>query len=436
MPAVEPRLQRRYALLVQQHVRAAEPLSAGPRAPLTETSAFAATQAAWRFFHNERLTLPLLVEPLHQVATTWRQQHPTPWALALHDWSVLNYATHTRKKDRHAHGPPHSQGYDLGTVLLVDGHTGDPVAPLALELRTASAVHSTRSPPPALDRARLDEVLPVMQSLDGLALGERVVHIIDREADGLAHYRAWEADRRWFLVRARARRRVRWHGEELSLAALHQRLQNQGALRRCREVTYRGRTAVQHVAETLVVLDRPAWRHRRRGGRVCNEPVPGAPIALRLLVSQVCDARGATLAVWYLLSHVPPEVPAETLALWYYWRWRIESFFKLLKSAGQVVEQWQQTSGEVLARRLVVAAMACTLVWQVERAATPAAHTFRTWLVRLSGRQMKYGKAHTAPALLAGLWVYLAMLDALDLHTVEQLRSMKALLRQTGPDTS
>ena len=29
---------------------------------------------------------------------------------------------------------------------------------------------------------------------------------------------------------------------------------------------------------------------------------------------------------------------------WYYWRWKIESFFKLLKSAGQQLESWQQPS--------------------------------------------------------------------------------------------
>jgi hypothetical protein len=33
---------------------------------------------------------------------------------------------------------------------------------------------------------------------------------------------------------------------------------------------------------------------------------------------------------WYLLTNVPEEVDATTLALWYYWRWRIETFFKLL----------------------------------------------------------------------------------------------------------
>ena len=48
------------------------------------------------------------------------------------------------------------------------------------------------------------------------------------------------------------------------------------------------------------------------------------------------------LARWLLWSNVPARVPASTLALWYYWRWQVESYFKLLKSAGQQVEHWQQ----------------------------------------------------------------------------------------------
>jgi IS4 transposase len=42
---------------------------------------------------------------------------------------------------------------------------------------------------------------------------------------------------------------------------------------------------------------------------------------------------GEVLAEWLLLSNIK-DVDAATLALWYYWRWQIECFFKLLKSAG------------------------------------------------------------------------------------------------------
>lgn len=432
---MEPRLRHRSAVLVRQHVHAAGKLTPGPSAPAETCSAFAATQAAWRFWHNEAVTLPRLAEPLQRVARQWRQQS-SGWAVVVHDWSVLSYPTHRGKADRVRLGPEHSLGYDLGTVLLVDGDSGAPVAPLAMSLRAAQGVCSTRAPAPAADAPHLDAVLPAMQEAARLGLGERVVHVIDEEADALAYYRQWHADRHTFLVRADGRRKVRWQGAEVTLAELGQRLQAQGQVARSRDVTYRGRRAVQHVAEAAVVLDRPAWRHRRRGDRPVNERVPGAPITLRLVVSRVCDATGATVAVWYLLTNVPPEVTAATAALWYYWRWRIESFFKLLKGAGQAVEQWQQETAEAIARRLLVAAMACVLVWKLERATAAEAVGFRDFLVRLSGRQMRHGKGHTAPALLAGLGAYLTMLEVLEHHSVAELQRMRKHVRLKDPDTS
>jgi hypothetical protein len=159
-------------------------------------------------------------------------------------------------------------------------------------------------------------------------------------------------------------------------------------------------------------------------------------ITLRLVVSRVCDATGQTLAVWYLLTNLPAAVDTATVALWYYWRWRIESLFKLLKSAGQQVEQWKQPDGEAIAKRLGVAAMACALVWRLERQPSAEAATLRQLLVRLSGRQMKWGREATSPALLAGLWVLLAMLAVLEEHSVAELRRFKQLVLDTAEDDS
>ncbi len=431
---MEPRLRDRYAVLVQQHLRPAGPLASGLAPPPAEHSTFAAAQAAWRFFNNGRVSLPALVEPLHQVAAQWR--HGTSaWALVVHDWSALSYPTHASKGDRARLGPAHSKGYDLTALLLVDGGDGSPVAPLELSLRAARAVHGTRMPAPSAQANHLDEVLPAMHEVARRELGERVVHLIDREADALAYYRQWHAEGHRFLIRSDGRRFARWRGEEVTPAELGSRLQAQGQFRRCREVTCRGRKAVQHVAEAEVVLDRPAWRTRRRGARRVNERVAGEPITLRLVVSRVCDERGETVAAWHLLTNLPPGVPAASVALWYYWRWRVESFFKLLKGAGHEVEHWRQETAEAIAKRLLVAAMACVLVWKLERATAPDAVGFRAFLVRLSGRQMKWGKSHTAPAVLAGLYAYLATLEVLEDHSVEELRAMRRHLRLDHRDT-
>ena len=396
----------------------------------------AATQAVWRFLHNQRITLPLLAEPLLQMARQWRRDHSSPWALVIHDWSVLSYPTHTTKHDCTLHGGPNSRGYDLGTLLLVHGDTGDPVVPLELELRDDRCIHSTRPVPVKGRDSRLDNMLPSMRCLDGVLGQDRVLHIIDREADSVTHYRAWHKEGRCFLVRANDTRHARWHGQDLTLSQIQRQLQAQDQFRRRGAVTYRGQAAGLHVAATTVILDRDGWRKRwRHGQRMTNQRVSGPPIALRLIISRVCDEKGQTLARWYLLSNAPSEVTAEQLAQWYYWRWRIESFFKLLKSAGHAVEQWQQETGAAIAKRLLVAAMACTLVWHLQRCTNPETITFRTFLVRLSGRQMKYGKTFTAPSLLAGLWVYLAMMDTLDHYSVEDLQAMQRHLHLFNIDT-
>jgi hypothetical protein len=431
---LEPRLQRRYTQLVVEHLHVSDPLAAGIHALAVSGLAdgFAAVLGAHRFLHNDDVTLPRLIEPLQQLARQWRLQAPTTWALTIHDWSALIYPGHTRKADQTRLTHRRTRGYELTTLLLVEGTAGHPIAPLELRLRTAQGVCSTRSPAPARKAFRIDAVRSSMRAVAELNLGGPLVHILDREADGLAHYRDWQADGRHFLVRARGGRTVRWQGAELSLAALAQRLR----FRRCREVSYQGQAAVQRVAETSVVLDRPAWRHRRRGGREVNERVMGPPLILRLVVSRVCDTAGRTRAVWYLLTNVPAEVETATVALWYYWRWRIESLFKLLKGAGHQVEHWQQRGGEALAKRLVVAAMACALVWRLGRQETAEAVVLRGLLVRLSGRQMKRGQESTAPALLAGLWSLLAMLEVLDEHNVQELRRYKDLLLGTAKEDS
>ncbi|MBO0612314.1 hypothetical protein [Thiothrix fructosivorans] len=92
--------------------------------------------------------------------------------------------------------------------------------------------------------------------------------------------------------------------------------------------------------------------------------VLGDPVEARLIISRILADDGTLLAEWFLLSNVM-AVDRSTLALWYYWRWQIESFFKLMKSAGHPLESWQQESALAIAKRLLVASMACVTVWAI-----------------------------------------------------------------------
>ncbi|MGI8978696.1 MAG: hypothetical protein ACR2FY_05690 [Pirellulaceae bacterium] len=85
--------------------------------------------------------------------------------------------------------------------------------------------------------------------------------------------------------------------------------------------------------------------------------------------------------------------------------------------------QGAQTAA-ALARRLLIASMACVVVWQLAQDESPAAVQLRDILIRLSGRQMKRGCKFTMPALLAGLWGLLSMFSVLEEHNLTDLRKL------------
>jgi hypothetical protein len=116
-----------------------------------------------------------------------------------------------------------------------------------------------------------------------------------------------------------------------------------------------------------------------------------------LVVTKVTDPQtGKELACWYLLSNIPSDVSSATIALWYYYRWRIESYFKLLKSGGQEMEHWQQESGLAILKRLLVVSMGAALVWNLQRNENAETKEFKQVLVRLSGKAQKRGQPPTA----------------------------------------
>ena len=438
MPVLEARLRRRYAQLVNEHLRCAPDLAAGPsrlprvvpgpdRADDTTalprlTTAFASTQAAWRFYANEAVGLPALAAPLCEAGRRALACSGADFALLVHDWSILNYHRHAGKTDQILFSQGSDRGYELACVLLVDAGTGDPLAPVELRLRTAESVHSTRQPAPRRGANHLDEVWPAMRAVRRLGLPRTPVHVIDCEGDSVAHLRRWQKHGERFLVRTDGTRTVRWRGRDVRLPAVVAALEQEGAFATSREVRYHGHRAVQAVAEVAVILTRPAYANRKGRRRV----LPGKPLPLRLVVSQVRDGAGALLAQWCLLTNLPPDVEADRVALWYYWRWRIESYFKLLKSAGQQLEAWQQESAAAIAKRLLIASMACVVVWQVARLPGQEGQSWRGLLVRLSGRQMKRGVPFTLPALLAGLWVLLAATTVLKHYDSDAIRSLMA----------
>jgi hypothetical protein len=411
---VDKRLRKRYETLVAEHTGQAQTPSGGPRTLPSKAQAQAHSQATWRFFNNHSLSLPQLLQPLLDLASDQVESGCDHYGLLVHDWSGLDYTGHSTKKGRiHPAGEHSGLGYELACALLLADRDGLPSAPLRLRLRAADGVYDTAHRRRRAEQDHLDGLLEVVREVRERGLVRPLVHIIDAEGDSVYHLRHWHAAGHLFLVRTDDQRVVRHRGEEVKMPRLLRRLRRQGCFGRAREVLYKGRKAQPYVACADVVLARPAWRQRWAGGRPWRVVVPGAPLPVRLVVSEVRDGKGRVLARWQLMTNAPPAVPAATVALWYYWRWQIESYFKLLKSAGQQLEHWQQDEHEAITRRLLVASMACALVWRLARSTAPEAPAARQLLQRLSGRQATWGREFTEEALLAGFWVLLAMLQVL-----------------------
>ena len=359
-----------------------------------------------------------MIEPMHQVI---RSEAASGGALLdIHDWSTLSFGNHSSKTDRATLSHEQDLGYDLATVLILRGSDGAAIAPADVAMKTADAVLTTRDDGTAADLAHIDQILPAMRLVRDLGLGLPVVHVIDREADSVSHWRQWSADGHLALVRADDRK-VLLAGRETSLVAAADAMRRDGRLSDAGDVLYRGRKARLFVAEVEVVLHRPG---RRNVGKTKVE-VPGPALPLRLVVAEVRDLKGRVLGRWLLLTNTRAELAdAATIARWYYFRWRIEGLHKLLKSSGWQLEDWLQRNGERIFRKLLIALGACVAVWELERRCDEQSRAFKSLLMRLSGRQTKRRQPVTTSGLLAGLWVLQGALGPLARHGPEKLNAM------------
>jgi hypothetical protein len=341
------------------------------------------------------------------------------FALVAQDWTDLHYPSHTSKSDRIKLG--RDFGYKLHTSLLLSDRSGLPLAPVSLSLWNSQGVLTTRSPKSVADIAQLDDLINVMRYLDDQHWGKPLVHIIDREADSVTHLRQWAFTGHYFVVRGKDNPTVIYEGrrQRLKEVAKQVELKNGAVVEVAANLT-----AQELVGETMIILKRDGCPQRHTNGeKQVRKRVRGRRIRLRLIVSELRLPDETILAQWMLISNLPAEVEAETISKWYYWRWSIESYFKLMKSGGHQLEQWQQESAQAIAKRLLIVAMASVVIWQLMSAKDAESERIRKLLIRLSGRQVRKGQA-TGSAMLAGMWSLISMLDALEEYEIGELKGM------------
>lgn len=267
--------------LVRSHAASSNALASGPQAVPGVNQAFATTQAAYRFFHNPRISLRALAAPLIAFSRQEAASVCQRYVLVAHDWTPLSYIKHAGKKDRVMFSQCRKpEGYEVQSALALSDHDGSPLAPLVVSLRAVDGVHCSRSSQVRKALSPLDELDPAMTYIERLKLPLPVVHLVDAEADSVAHFREWSLrPGRWFLVRGDDRL-VEYQGREQRCSAIQSELRDAGNFTVSREVLYHGKPAQQHVAEVPVRLLRAGQRNRPKAGD--RQRIVGPPLALRL----------------------------------------------------------------------------------------------------------------------------------------------------------
>lgn len=329
------RLNRRLELVLRR--LAAKPDQSIPAA----SQGWSETQAAYRFFDNEKVTPEKVLAP-HQEATRQRlRQHPV--MLCVEDTSELDF---TSKPKTEGLGP---LNYKLTRGIHI--HPMLAVTPEGLCLGVLDFWRWVRdaSDHGGKDRQnRLSRPLEKKESLRWVegykkvcALQEevretRMVYLADRDSDLFELFEAAESGSAAWLIRAAQDRAVQDGGllwERVSQSACLGQIEFNLAPARGRK----SRRVLQSLRAVRVLL-RPPYRPDKKL----------APVEVTaILAREETPPSGEEPIQWLLLSSLPVDSFADAAEKiqWYLCRWQIEVYFHILKN-GCKVEDLQLQSRE------------------------------------------------------------------------------------------
>ena len=146
-----------------------------------------------------------MAEPIRELGRQAAHKSGSSFVLAIHDWSKIACGSHRSKKDLGQLTHEYDVGYELYSCLLADGQNGLPLAPMEFRLETGTEIHHTQSSDLVEEQWHTDQVANVMKSAQSWGINKPIIHVIDQEADSVAHYRHWDAAGELFLVRSEDR---------------------------------------------------------------------------------------------------------------------------------------------------------------------------------------------------------------------------------------
>lgn len=392
-------------------------------------------QASYRFFNNSNVTSEELFKPIVENLKNEITKQCNKYLLAMSDWSHLDFKKHTSKKELKSENRKDTCmkiGYDLQSTLAVSDRSGEPIAPMVHNLKTASSIYSTYDCKIDINLTHLEELarraeyINTTFNIDNI----QIVQIVDREADSVAFARELVNCDSLFVLRGKGNSKVQYTDKitNTTIDIKQSNLADKLPLgKKVKKIKYKNKkvTIFANECDITIVRDATKWVIQDDGKRKLIK-TKGEPIKARFVVERLVNDKNEIVATWLLISNVYDEdVTAGTIATWYYYRWKIESYFKLLKSSGFNLEQWQQKDPQALFKRLLVVSQSCMLVWKIANDNSINAKKLRDILIELSGKQLEWGVEFTYPALLKGLENYLITVDMLSRFSVEDILKMK-----------
>lgn len=203
---------------MSEHAHAVNALVSGISALPGTARPLAAARAMTRFLNHDDIPFRALIEPAQDAIRAELAGRPGRFVLVVHDWCMFDFNGHASKRDRDVRSHGADLGYELATALAVDADDGRPLGPMEFRLRTADGMLTTRPGGAERPPGHVEELDAAMAAADAWGPGRTPVHIIDREADSVGHYRRWRAAGHRFVVRADRDRAVLHEGRERPLA--------------------------------------------------------------------------------------------------------------------------------------------------------------------------------------------------------------------------
>jgi hypothetical protein len=345
------RLNRRLALVLRR--LADQPEKSIPAA----SRGWGETQAAYRFFNNEKVTPEKVLAP-HREATLQRVgQHPI--VLCVEDTSELDFTSKPRTEGLGPLNYDGTRGINIHPMLAI---TPEGLCLGVLDLwrwvRDANdhggkdRQHRLSRPLEQKESRRWVEGYKKVDELQGQGGETRLVYVADRDSDLFELFEAADQGQADWLIRAAQDRAVEgggliWQtvGQSPSLGQVEFDLP-----------AGRGRSP-RRVVQSL-----RAARVRLRAPYRPDKKLEAVEVTA-ILAREDNPPAGEDPIEWLLLSNLPVESfqDAHEKVQWYLCRWQIEVFFRILKSGCQV-EQLQLQSRE---RLEVALALYLIVAWRV-----------------------------------------------------------------------